>query len=312
MMSKSNERDEGNYIDYSGFVSSVLTCPKCAKRYESPVTLPCSHTVCKSCLPGLRRSPREDNTGKAFYVCVAPNCRKTHEIKEYPRCPMLERLLQITPVKVARGVQYERELFATRNTVEKFNATLHEAKRVIERSDADIRSYFNGLRAEIEAQCNAKIKELIKSRNVFLDRVQLEQEACAENFIRNLNKTGDLDTLLENTETWSRELNRPSCEESDMRAIKHNASRTMDQLRGQMSDYETRLFCGRQARFAPRLTRLDSRHLGVLEITCDKSFERESLKIYANDSGDDTASSSQVDSNLQSVPSEKDRHSPKK
>jgi hypothetical protein len=64
-------------------------------------------------------------------------------------------------------------------------------------------------------------------------KVQIEQETCQENFERKLNKTKDIDKIIENVEQWSNMLENPSYTESSMHIVKLKANEKSAQLSNQ-------------------------------------------------------------------------------
>ncbi|KAJ8032953.1 E3 ubiquitin-protein ligase TRIM56 [Holothuria leucospilota] len=60
-------------VDLIDGLSCVLQCKVCAKQLEDPIMLPCSHRLCRGCLPDLTRNGQER---------YCPNCRQKVELTD--------------------------------------------------------------------------------------------------------------------------------------------------------------------------------------------------------------------------------------
>lgn len=60
-------------VDLIDRLSGIFQCKVCDKQLEDPIMLPCSHRLCRGCLPDLTKN------GQEFYC---PNCQKKVELTE--------------------------------------------------------------------------------------------------------------------------------------------------------------------------------------------------------------------------------------
>ncbi|PSN67158.1 hypothetical protein BS50DRAFT_383946 [Corynespora cassiicola Philippines] len=84
----------------------LVQCPRCSKPFNAPVTLPCGHTVCRTCLP--KPQPRQNisypNTPDRLLgiACPLPLCSAEHAAAECCVDVTLTKLMDVIKNEIAK------------------------------------------------------------------------------------------------------------------------------------------------------------------------------------------------------------------
>ena len=84
----------------------LVQCPKCSRPFRTPVTLPCGHTACRTCLSQPR--PRENITysntpdRQRGIVCPYPLCGAEHLAGECSVDVTLTKVMELITLEIAR------------------------------------------------------------------------------------------------------------------------------------------------------------------------------------------------------------------
>jgi hypothetical protein len=103
-----NDMNKKLYVEFNNIESDLLTCPCCKARYQEPIMLPCQDSVCLKCLKDLKTEAFE----QGIYV-QCPDCLEKHvkqDDQDYKPSKFILRALQLQPVQVTRGSQFEQNL----------------------------------------------------------------------------------------------------------------------------------------------------------------------------------------------------------
>ncbi|KAL1609958.1 hypothetical protein SLS60_001623 [Paraconiothyrium brasiliense] len=84
----------------------LVQCPQCSKPFNAPVTLPCGHTVCRSCLPDpvARTNISYPNTPDRLLgiSCPLSSCGAEHAAAECSVDVTLTKLIELIKIEVAK------------------------------------------------------------------------------------------------------------------------------------------------------------------------------------------------------------------
>ncbi|CAH1779394.1 unnamed protein product [Owenia fusiformis] len=86
-----------------------LTCPVCLELYADPLMLPCSHSVCKSCLTDIFNSKEDKTKG-----LQCPACRKQHRVTK-GTIPQLPRNLALENIVIRYTEEISKHISKTLN-----------------------------------------------------------------------------------------------------------------------------------------------------------------------------------------------------
>ncbi|KAF2444986.1 hypothetical protein P171DRAFT_287054 [Karstenula rhodostoma CBS 690.94] len=101
----SEKADLAAHADARGLVR-LVQCPQCSKPFSAPVTLPCGHTVCRSCLPDpvARANISYPNTPDRLLgiFCPVSLCEAEHAAAECSVDVTLTKLMELIKIEVSK------------------------------------------------------------------------------------------------------------------------------------------------------------------------------------------------------------------
>jgi hypothetical protein len=165
--SRSNERDGGQPK-----LKELLNCAKCSSKYDKekhvPLVLPCSKTICKSC---VTRSIDEESNTYPCYFCHDKEHKVTSSKKlgDFPRNDIILALLEAGSLDSSRPpsrVNFAKQPSENAYKFRKLNAVLSLAEANSVKLDAGVkqaREAVLGQHAQIESEINARASQLIES-----------------------------------------------------------------------------------------------------------------------------------------------------
>jgi hypothetical protein len=93
-------------------IDNHLMCPKCLKRYDLPIALPCGFCICESCLQELTYTQtvfiNNNNEEKTNWEISCPLCYENHQVpeKNFPIQKSLAELLVLNPSKETHDIVF--------------------------------------------------------------------------------------------------------------------------------------------------------------------------------------------------------------
>lgn len=126
----------------------LLQCPCCSKLFTSPVTLPCSHTVCRACLPAPQ--PRANisypNTPDRLIgvACPLSHCGTEHAAAECSTDVTMSKLMDLFKAEISDNTPTDEDSPMVLETIvrevlnEEFDTPMEEKNAMLEQSDSRV------------------------------------------------------------------------------------------------------------------------------------------------------------------------------
>ena len=190
-------------------IDSLLSCPKCLKRYDLPISLPCGYCICESCLEQATYTQtiffNNDNQQKSNWCIDCPLCKEQHQVPEqnFPIQKSLVELLALNPSKEMHDIVFNE----FKALLSEYTSKLDELKSRFEDSIEKINAHSKKMKNEITIRIETLVKLVKKYENDVVDRLKHFEHEKTNNLndsiasiINNINlKLNDYNLLL-NTE----------------------------------------------------------------------------------------------------------------
>jgi hypothetical protein len=155
--------------DEENSLSEALICPNCNSPYDEPKILPCGKIVCNECIAII--ICRNNKACKKF-KCL---CDQSHQLPpkgEFPTCGPLLKLIQKRMDSNSRLNLSQ----CLKENIGKLKAKMNEYTKDIYSGTDLIKKHCENERNAISLECDILCKELEKSRDAFIEKVN-EYEA---------------------------------------------------------------------------------------------------------------------------------------
>lgn len=140
-----------------------IECPICDRNYESPVFLPCGHSVCK------KHEPLNDDKLKC------PTCKKEHLVPYdgFPRNLLAEAFL-VKLEKIDHGSKHKEVV----DSIQKLKTLLNELKQLEKHPEDEISAVVGELRNKIDLRREEEKKRIDDGALALVDEFDEYEKVC--------------------------------------------------------------------------------------------------------------------------------------
>lgn len=215
-------------------VKKAITCFECLQTIESPVVLPCSHSICKY------HVKREKNTS-----ILCKECGVEHQIPtktDFPKNQALEYILEAKIMTMVDSVIFAEKHVEAQERCDRLENLIKKAKCLSIDPNNKVRETVDGLRNRAHVKCE-KLKLMIDEKTEDLLNVlkQYEQD-CNNQLKKNAKNHKEFQEFLSKIETelrlWKSSLNELAFDENKWEAIVKDCSKIMEDLNVKINNFE--------------------------------------------------------------------------
>ena len=222
-----------NRIKEMDKVKKAITCFECLQTIESPVVLPCSHSICKYHL----------KSQKSTFICK--ECGVEHQIPMktgFPKNQALEYILEAKIMTMVDSVIFAEKHVEAQERCDRLENLIKKAKCLSIDPNTNVRETVDGLRNRAHIKCE-KLKLIVDEKTEDLLNLlkQYEQE-CNNQLKKNAKNQKEFQESLNKIETelrlWKSSLNELEFNENKWEAIVKDCSKSMENLNVKMNNFE--------------------------------------------------------------------------
>ena len=130
-------------------IDSHLTCPKCLRRFDIPIGLPCGFCICETCLQQLTYSQTICilTGAKTNWEIDCPFCKEKHQVPEdnFPIMQSVADLLSLNPSRETHDIVFNE--FKT--ILNEFGVKMEDLKKDLTQSFEKINEHAKDVKQEI-------------------------------------------------------------------------------------------------------------------------------------------------------------------
>ena len=182
-------------------ILEAITCGKCSKILNSPIILPCSHTICK-----------EHTENVEFIICL--ECDAEHSIPEEGiEFPSDRRLTAIINARI-QDIDYGIEHNEAKEAYEEIESTIEDFRHILSHPHEYTQDIISDLQNKVSIIGESLVLHINQEKERLINDLETYQERCKDYRISepNKKKINELDRQLKENQNeligWKLELNK--------------------------------------------------------------------------------------------------------
>lgn len=235
-------------------MNDLLNCANCRQILESPILLPCSHTICR-----FHETQAIEN--ESFKV-ECGECNTSHEINpkfRFPSIPIVETLLKRGLHRLDFGSEHNEAKKSCKefeDLINEFQRFKNDSSFEINRKICELKNKIDLKREEMKNRIDDEALKLIKQLDEYesVCQKQIDHESLKK-LDESLNKyatkckswKNDLDLLVIDTETW--------------KSIHSNCDFQINMLNKELIEFKSKIFCNELDKDVKRFCHEGNGHL---------------------------------------------------
>jgi hypothetical protein len=207
-------------------IDSYLICPKCLKRFDVPIGLPCGNCVCETCVQEFTHTQTVYNGEKSSWEVDCPLCLEKHDVPIYgfPIQKSLSDLLRLSPSKETHDIvvnEFKNLLVECTSKMDDLKMNFKDSVQKINEHSKEIKQKINN-RVEILMKMIEKYEKNLVEK---LENVEYENGKSLCEYVEGLVK--DVNLKLEN---WNLLINNENNEKQKVKLATIDAVKLIENL----------------------------------------------------------------------------------
>ena len=214
-------------------VLEILVCPKCDRKYDEPLMLPCGETICSSCCGNAQTKPSNGHI-------QCPFCNESHEIPQsgFAHNKLISKLLQLNSKDVYRGGYFEK----LKGNLGKIDDYLSQIGKETKDPIDFIRNHCNKIVGQVEEARDRVVVEVNRISLDIIQNIRRYEEECVRKLEENQKLPQDIVELRTRTynsyELFNSLLKKANIDEADVIEAVYNSEKFKFELKKNINDFQ--------------------------------------------------------------------------
>ena len=258
-------------------VKAIAICEKCENFLESPITLPCSKTICEYHLKEFHKDYLTNKISCMF-------CKKQHLIPDGG----FEVNIKIKNIIDSNAHLYEDEKrinLSFESSLQKLNHLLKE----LDKKEPEVQKHFHESLSKIKDQINLDVKSLKsqidKVANKLFNRIKEFENECFKSLMKISRIENNRYDVEEINRNWNSQKRCPNFKSEKSDELKVCIDNKIEEIESKLKEFEKVKFSVERLIYKPSHTEINELFFGKLEVKYKKcklitGSSDDSLKVW--------------------------------